>query len=781
MRKGFDGMHVSARHSGRRPWTRLSVLRLLLALVMSVSLLALAHTARAQISTGKHPAGHGVINLLLRSRLLQETSGGRLFRQARTDSMVTLEITSTRDVSEAVRSLGGTVKANIAGRVIAARLPASRVEELARQPGVVALFPNEKMHPTLDQSVPEIRANQVWGMSTESGLPVEGAHVLVGVVDSGIDYHNPDFKNPDGSTRIKYIWDQTQDGNAPSGFNFGYECDQASIDNGQCPEKDTDGHGTHVAGTAAGNGLSSNPPREIGVAPQADIIMVKSDLSTDNVLAAWQYLDQKARQLGEPLVVNNSFGGQLGPHDGSEDEDLALDKLAGPGRVFVVAAGNEGHKSIHADGTLTQGATAHLDLHTYSSEAKVRFGLFYGPKNDLALTVTNKSTGETFGPVHPGDKIDGQVSKDGDTKVSVLSGDWDTSHRAAIVTLESAAGKVGGDYDIALTGTTVGGTGRYDAWMMTENAAGFNHADETDTIGIPADARSAITVGNYATRVAWTDMNNQQHNACDVYYCANNTLAIGDIKQSSSVGPTADGRQKPDISAPGTMIVSTLSHDARICSDSSQTGCIDPANVTPDGLNYAESGTSMASPHVTGVAALMLQVNPTLDGNTVNGILRSTARHDGFTGSDAWTPTFGAGKVDAYAAVQTAVAQASSPLSIASVSVEPNGSKLDQTRQSLTTVKAGKKYYLSAYVQYPASLPDNAQRSIQWTVKAFGAASGARYARTDTLRRADYAGKTLRTAVIWTMPKKAGSYTFTAQVTVDGHSDQKFVAFTVQK
>src|SRR5205807_376810 len=105
---------------------------------------------------------------------------------------------------------------------------------------------------------------------------------------------------------------------------------------------DIDGHGTHVTGVAAGNGLSSNPPREIGVAPDADIIIVKSDLTTDDIMAAWQYLVSKAQQLHEPIVINNSFGDQEGPHDGSEPEDQALNRLAGPGRIFVKSAGNAG-------------------------------------------------------------------------------------------------------------------------------------------------------------------------------------------------------------------------------------------------------------------------------------------------------------------------------------------------------------------------------------------------------------------------------------------------------
>jgi hypothetical protein len=141
-------------------------------------------------------------------------------------------------------------------------------------------------------------------LNDRSGLPIQGAHVLVGLVDSGIDLSNPDFKNTDGSTRVKYVWDQTGTGKPPAGFGFGAECDSARIDRGACKETDVDGHGTYVAGIAAGNGRSSSAPKEVGVAPQADIIAVKSDLFATHIIAAWEYLVQKAQELHEPIVIN---------------------------------------------------------------------------------------------------------------------------------------------------------------------------------------------------------------------------------------------------------------------------------------------------------------------------------------------------------------------------------------------------------------------------------------------------------------------------------------------
>jgi len=266
--------------------------------------------------------------------------------------------------------------------------------------------------PELDVAVPEIRANQAWTLLDPRSQPVQGKHVLIGIVDTGIDYHNPDFKNPDGSTRIKYIWDQTQAGNPPNGYFFGYECDQASINSGKCPEKDTDGHGTHVAGIAAGNGLSSNPPHEIGVAPQADLIMVKSDLSTLGVLAGWQYLVDKARQLGEPIVINDSFGSQAGPHDGTEVEAQTLNLLSGHGVIFVKSVGNAGVQGAHTDGNIVQGGTTLVpfDASGFASTMqvlpKLSVALFYPAGDTLRFSLLNNDINQLIGPIGPNGHVD---------------------------------------------------------------------------------------------------------------------------------------------------------------------------------------------------------------------------------------------------------------------------------------------------------------------------------------------------------------------------------------
>jgi subtilisin family serine protease len=498
--------------------------------------------------------------------------------------------------------------------------------------------------------------------SSNTRLPLQGRHVLVGIVDSGIDYANADFKHPDGTTRIRYIWDQTQDGRPPAGYDVGYECDAASINSGECPERDTDGHGTVVAGIAAGNGRSGGAQASPGLAPQADLVVVKSDLETEHVIAAWQYMVSRAKQLREPIVINNSFGDQNGPHDGTEQEAQAIDALSGPGVVFVAAAGNDGNQGIHTGGRVTQGKQSTLTVTAHGTSQELALSLFYSSQDDFVATLSSVHTGQTFGPIDVGARLDTPFAQDSTIHVTLDAHPPDPAHHAIVVDLYTTTPgrSITGSWRLSLTGKQVINGGRYNAWLLTsaDGIQTFAKPQESDTLDQPADARAAITVSHYATHTQWTDRNGRRHGACDYLPCAKGVLRSGAVSFNSSVGPTADGRHKPDIAAPGVLIASSLSANVPICHHNSADldNCIDPVFITRDGKHMIESGSSMASAYVAGAVALILQASPSSGPDDIRAILRSTARHDRFTGKNRWTPTFGAGKIDALAAVRKAIA-----------------------------------------------------------------------------------------------------------------------------
>ena len=183
---------------------------------------------------------------------------------------------------------------------------------------------------------------------------LSGRGVLTGIVDSGIDLAHPDFRNEDGTTRVLALWDQTIPGNPPSGYSRGSEYTAEEINRilmpqpmepggvmeggeperaggvgqGQAapdrilPGRDISGHGTAVAGIAAGNGRGSEGRRLRGVAPESPLIIVKMGQAreggfprTTELMEGVDYIIRKAREAGMPVAVNISFGNTYGSHE----------------------------------------------------------------------------------------------------------------------------------------------------------------------------------------------------------------------------------------------------------------------------------------------------------------------------------------------------------------------------------------------------------------------------------------------------------------------------------
>ncbi|MBD3162834.1 MAG: S8 family serine peptidase, partial [Candidatus Eisenbacteria bacterium] len=239
----------------------------------------------------------------------------------------------------ALASLGAAPQSRI-GEFVTARIAAEDLGRVAADPGVLGIEASYRMVPSLDVSVPEIRANLV-NQGAPSGY--SGSGVIYGMLDDGIDITHEDFKNAGGS-RVLYIWDHYRDGNAPSGFDYGYEYTKAMIDAGQASQFVNDGgHGSHVAGIAVGDGSSLPQNTYRGVAWEADIIHVRNgycDLfcygggspwwgsqTTVGSIDGLNYMINKANALGKPLVVNQSQGTMMGPHDGTTFFEQSYDNL----------------------------------------------------------------------------------------------------------------------------------------------------------------------------------------------------------------------------------------------------------------------------------------------------------------------------------------------------------------------------------------------------------------------------------------------------------------------
>jgi len=531
-----------------------------------------------------------------------------------------------RPVSSA--SFEGRVVRASTGTILSLFVSLDELLSLASSPDVIYVEPAWLAVPTLDVSLPVIGGDNVH----QNVPPNRGDGVIIGIVDTGIDYSHLDFRydgDGDGfeeSSRILAIHDQT------NGL-FGTTYDRSEIEgdiasglgasSGLVREADTDGHGTHVAGIAAGDGSSSDSGM-VGVAPGADLIVVKTSFYTSDILAGVRFIFDRAAALGRPAVVNLSLGGHSGPHDGTSLFEEGLDELLDrSGRAIVVSAGNEGNEQIHVSETL-QGGSATFSI--VSDTNAVDFEMWYPGASRFVITLSppvgppllaspgsSQFVGTPSGNVHIDNAATGRSPNNGDNEVLI-----------------SLSGVVPGTaWDVTVSDG--GGGGRFDGWITSEYGAIFG-GDTARTIDEPGNANRVITVGSFNTKSSWVSESGFQNYAGE--------YPVGAVSAFSSRGPTRDGRQKPDVIAPGAWIASAHSTDAV------SFGYL----MCPDGVHSHLAGTSAAAPHVSGTLALMLAIDPLLAFDELRQRIRETASGDFYTGMtpNGWA---GYGKLTTDAAV----------------------------------------------------------------------------------------------------------------------------------
>jgi subtilisin family serine protease len=486
---------------------------------------------------------------------------------------------------------------------------------------------------------------------------VQGQGVLVGVVDSGIDLGVADFKDESGVTRLVGLWDQSFPFHPPPGFDYGAEYTEDELRAGGIFHEDHIGHGTHVAGIAAGNGRGTGhgipAAHHVGVAPRADLAVVKLDPYTLDVglVDGVRYLFDLARARGQDAVVNLSLGNGEGPRDGTSRLERMLSALTGPGRILVVSAGNDADDRTHARITALPGESRFIiPTRTSSPGSGNDFVTFEGwgsPGLRVSLTLVTPG-GATYGPVAFGDEArfdtpEGDLTIDNDSDPWPLPAITEPVGNPSpwfIVTIadrtDPTHAPAAGTWTLRLTPTQ--GDGAFDVWT---DGIGFTSffpwptfadADPSRTLDVPGTCDSCITVGSFVTMVAWRDSTGRTTGYADQGIAA---AEVGALSIFSSRGPRRDGLMRPDLAAPGQGIASTVRR-----SQIQQEWRIDE-----DGLHVVQEGTSMSAPQVTGAVALLLQLRPHLPPTRVRDVLRRIAREDAFTGPVP-NPEWGAGKLD---------------------------------------------------------------------------------------------------------------------------------------
>jgi len=494
-----------------------------------------------------------------------------------------------------------------------------------------------------------------------------GRGVIVAILDRGLDYTHPDFRNPDGTTRIAGIFDLVDDSGASApGNTFGIgtlytraQIDAALASGLALRHRDAVGHGTTTTGLAAGNGARSNGLYR-GIAPEATLLIVKvtSDgaVAHDNepaeapffsrarLLTAIDYVRAKAAEFGMPCVMLLNLGSQNGPTDGSSSLARKIDSAVGPGKpglVFVTGPGDEGGQPNRAAGTVAAGQTQRLEFQKVAGPLRV--DLWY-PDSDRFDVQLNLPSGNTvFFPSPATNSEVDQRTVAGEYSYFHYGSNRDTyestsAKRSMVIDFPGAAGT----YAITLRGATVT-NGRFDATMNPSFAFNASTGNRFTSFVAPgsiwdgATAFNNISPTSYVHRDRWTDINN-------VVRLFTGEGLPGQIWRGSSTGPTFDGRLGIDVAAPGDRVVTT--YGPRTVWATLRFNLVQGG----DGFYGMAGAVSAAAPMVTGIIALMLQMNPTLDAAAVKRILQQTARADSFTGTVPNT-TWGYGKVDAYAAV----------------------------------------------------------------------------------------------------------------------------------
>ena len=522
---------------------------------------------------------------------------------------------------------------------------------------------------------------------------VTGQGVVVAILDRGIDWKNDDFRNNDGTTRIKWIFDLSDDTGAfAAGNTYGVgtiyteaQINAALTGGPTLATRDAVGHGSTTAGIMCGNGRGLASRKYRGVAPNASIIVVKitggapahdSEPAEPDfydgarVLIGFDFVRDKAAALGLPCVMLPNVGSPGGPTDGTSEWCRKVDAMVKPGLLFVNGTGDDGGAANRATGTVAANGNASIQIQR-ADTGFLRMDLWYPGADRFDVTITTPSG--TFGPYLAPANNNLDVQTLADVGYYHLGSDFGNIFFGALNGKReiylSFNGPVG-TYTIQLHGATIAAGGKFDASL---NSATIDNSNRFLTYAYPgnrgniwdgATALSNICPGDYVIRTNWTDIDGiPESNA--------GQGNVGEIWLGSSAGPTFDGRLGIDLAAPGDSLFTTYNPTSYWATFR--------FNMIQDGLGKygRQNAVSAAAPFTTGVVALMLQMNPKLDSATVKQILHETARADAFTGVVPNTQ-WGYGKIDALAALSrvadglmriTAIGRASNDIAISYTSV----------------------------------------------------------------------------------------------------------------
>lgn len=515
---------------------------------------------------------------------------------------------------EAVREIASSVT-ELSNEYAILTVPESRIEQLAQIPEIEYI---EKPKRLFFEAANGKRVSCILPVQT-APLKLFGAGILTAVIDSGIDYSHPDFRNTDGSTRIRALWDQSIAGNPPEGYFLGTEYTQDQINAALqeptkvrqeqvVPSRDVSGHGTSVAAIAAGNGRGSVGGIYAGVAPESELLIVKLGNPrqggfprTTELMQGVDYVLRKALEYRMPVAINISFGNTYGSHEGTSLLERYLDDMSNYWKsVICVGSGNEGTSAGHTSGMLKEREEQRVELGVQQREPALNVQLWKSYVDEVDISVIGPS-GVRVGPIS--ERLGTQRFRIGGTEILLYYGKpspYQTNQEIYFDFIPTGSYIDSGVWQIVLTPRKVV-TGIYQMWLPSQSVlnqgTAFLNPVSSDTLTIPSTASRVVTVGAYDAR----------------------SFSYADFSGRGALEKNAEmWVQKPDLAAPGVRVTTAKA-----------------------GGGYGEySGTSFAVPFVTGSAALLMEWgiirgnDPYLYGEKVKAYLRRGARH--LPGYEQW-------------------------------------------------------------------------------------------------------------------------------------------------
>ncbi|MCA1606060.1 MAG: S8 family serine peptidase, partial [Acidobacteria bacterium] len=387
-----------------------------------------------------------------------------------------------------------------------------------------------------------------------------------------------------------------------------------------------------------------------------------------------KWIAQTAKRLGLPVVINHSYGGHYSVHDGNSDEEQAMNALVGPGKpgvAITVSAGNEGRYSLHAGGRFgprrpgqadVGGTTLKLSVIANNAVARPKMIAAFSSGDEWGLGIVG--SGKFMTDASGKSQVCFIYKINGAVKVGLSEGATETpefvAFANAVLNAFSPASTAQGLDEVVVPlppddywvwGFGMGENvknGRFDLYLPFFRYSNFTYgAEKRLMVGAPGNASNVITVGAYDFRREWGNFTGTQ--------TAYNLALSGISDYSSPGGRRPDGVFKPDIAAPATYTISSLSRGTLTtppgCQGNNMLSSAGESSVTRDRFHIAWSGTSASAPFTAGVIALMLQKNPILDGKEIKDILVRTAiKGDNFVGAVP-NPEWGYGKLNPTAAL----------------------------------------------------------------------------------------------------------------------------------